>query len=146
MVSLALLLTVILCTTVATGAPSYFLGIQQADVKVSSNTLKLIEKIISQEVYSTLTKSYLGLSPECPAVSCKQIAELKPRSASGYYWIQGVSRAVGVYCEMEGNKKFNRSGGWMRTANVDMRNDKHYCPPGLVYNVTEGKRLCGKPD
>ena len=38
-------------------------------------------------------------------VSCKQIAELRPSYDSGYYWIQGVSGAVGVYCEMGTNNK-----------------------------------------
>ena len=32
----------------------------------------------------------------------------------------------------------------MRIANVDMRNNHSQCPPGLVYNVTEGRRLCHK--
>ena len=76
--------------------------------------------------------------------SCKQIAELKPHYDSGYYWIQGVSGAVEVYCEMGTNNTFGQSGGWMRIANVDMRNNDSQCPPGLVYNVTEGRRLCQK--
>ena len=33
----------------------------------------------------------------------------------------------------------------MRIANVDMSNNHSQCPPGLVYNVTEGRRLCRKP-
>ena len=86
-----------------------------------------------------------ALIPENPAVSCKQIAELRPSYDSGYYWIQGVSGAVGVYCEMGTNNMFGQSGGWMRIANVDMRNNDSQCPPGLVYNVTEGRRLCRKP-
>ena len=90
-------------------------------------------------------KTYLGLAPEYAASSCKQIAELKPRYDSGYYWIQGVSGAVGVYCEMGTNNEFGQSGGWMRIADVDMRNNHSQCPPGLVYNVTEGRRLCRKP-
>ena len=35
-----------------------------------------------------------GSIPENPALSCKQIAELRPYYDSGYYWIQGVSGAV----------------------------------------------------
>ena len=39
-----------------------------------------------------------------------------------------------------------RSGGWMRIANVDMRNNQSQCPPGeLVYSVVERRRLCHKP-
>ena len=52
---------------------------------------------------------------------------------------------MGVYCEMGTNNTFGQSGGWMRIANVDMRNNHSQCPPGLVYNVTEGRRLCRKP-
>ena len=33
----------------------------------------------------------------------------------------------------------------MRIANVDMRINHSQCPPGLVYNVTEGYQLCRKP-
>ena len=44
------------------------------------------------------------------------------------------------------NNSFGQSGGWMRIANVDMRNNQSQCPPGrLVYSVTEGRRLCRKP-
>ena len=43
------------------------------------------------------------------------------------------------------NNEFGQSGGWMRIANVDMRNNHSQCPAGLVYNITEGRRLCRKP-
>ena len=33
----------------------------------------------------------------------------------------------------------------MRIANVNMRNKRSQCPSGLVYSVTEGRRLCRKP-
>ena len=140
---LALLITTIVYFTgaVATGG-----ALQTAEVRVSSNTLQLIEDIIKQEVHSNLVKTYLGLAPEYAASSCKQIAELKPDYHSGYYWIQGVSGAMGVYCEMGTIKEFGQSGGWMRIANVDMRKNQSQCPPGqLIYNVTEGRRLCRKP-
>jgi hypothetical protein len=79
------------------------------------------------------------------AVSCKQTAEQGLSYGSGYYWIQRASGAVEIYCEMGTNNTFGQSGGWMRIANVDMRNNHSQCPPGLVYNVTEGRRLCRKP-
>ena len=89
----------------------------------------------------------IGSIPENPVISCKTIAELRPSYESGYYWIQGASGAVEVYCEMGPNNTFGQSGGWMRIANVDIRNtNESQCPPGLVYNVTEGKRLCRKPN
>ena len=100
-------LLAILITTIVrfTGAASTAgaAAFQTAEVKVSSNALQLIEDIIKQEIHSNLVKRYLGLAPEYAAFSCKQIAELKPDYNSGYYWIQGVSGAVGVYCEMGTN-------------------------------------------
>ena len=97
-------------------------------------------------IQNTLARNYnFGSTQDNPAASCKQIAGLRPSFDSGYYWIQGVSGAMEVYCEMDTNNEFGQSGGWMRIANVDMRNNHSYCPPGLVYNVTEGKRLCRKP-
>ena len=138
MVLLAILITAIACFT---GAAATGGALQTAEVTVSSNALQLIEDIVKKEIHSNLVKMYIGLAPEYAASSCKQIAELKPEYNSGYYWIQGVSGAVGVYC----NNTFYQSGGWMRIANVDMRNNHSQCPPGLVYNVTEGRRLCRKP-
>ena len=131
-------------SAVTSGAPSTeLLRYQQTEVKVSSKALELIENIIKNEIYTNLVKTYLGLTPNYAAISCKQIAELKPHYDSGYYWIKGVSGAVGVYCEMD--PSFDQSGGWMRIANVDMRNNHSQCPAGLVYNVTEGNQLCRKP-
>ena len=101
---------------------------------------------IKTELEQFLASHYnFTFTPENPAASCKRIAKLKPHYNSGYYWIQGESGAVEVYCEMGTNNTFGRSGGWMRIANVDMRNNDSQCPPGLVYNVTEGRRLCRKP-
>ena len=89
----------------------------------------------------------IGSIPENPAISCKTIAELRPSYESGYYWIQGASGAVKVYCEMGPNNTFGQSqtGGWMKIANVDMRNNHSQCPPGLVDYFTERRRLCRKP-
>ena len=102
---------------------------------------------IRSAIQSTLARVYnFGSTQDNPAASCKQIAGLRPSFDSGNFWIQGVSGAVEVYCEMGTNNEFGQSGGWMRIANVDMRkNDSQQCPPGLVYNVTEGRRLCRKP-
>ena len=100
---MALLEVVIIATlgsALTNGAPSTeLLRYQQSEVKVSSKALKLIENTIKNEIYTNLVKTHLGLTPDCAAVSCKQIAELKPHYDSGYYWIKGVLGAVGVYCD-----------------------------------------------
>ena len=103
------------------------------------------DPILRTAIQKYLDNVSIGIRHFYSAISCKQIAELNLYSESGYYSIQGMSGAVWVYCEMGTNNRFGQSGGWMRIANVDMRNDDSQCPPGLVYNVTEGRRLCRKP-
>ena len=103
---------------------------------------KTIRYILNKDMIS------FGMIPENPALTCKQIAELRPHYDSGSYWIKGMSigEPVKVYCEIGINNEFGQSGGWMRIANVDMRtNDSFECPTGLVFNVTQGKRLCRRP-
>ena len=113
-----------------------------------TSSISLNDSTIRTAIQNFLNRSEnVGVSsPEISIVSCKKIDEEGSNGySSGYYWIQGVSGAVKVYCEMGNNNAFNQSGGWMRVANVDMRNNHSQCPPGLVYNVTEGRRLCRKP-
>ena len=111
-----------------------------------TNSIGLNESTISTAIQNLLNRSNsLASIPKVSAVSCKKIAEQISTYESGYYWIQGTLGVVKVYCEMGTNNTFGQSGGWMRIANVDMRNNQSQCPPGLVYNVTEGRRLCRKP-
>ena len=144
---LIIILAIALCYTCANGiCPA-----------MENDTIAVLPyKIISSEglndtAINTVIKTFLAkhtnfaLITENPAASCKQIAEMKPHYDSGYYWIQGVSGAVEVYCEMGTDNTFGRSGGWMRIANMDIRSNDSQCPPGLVYNVTEGRRLCRRP-
>ena len=108
--------------------------------QVKQDSLDKIEEIIEKEITDHVVRAYLGVAPQFPAVSCKQIFELKPSYDSGYYWIEGPSGAEGVYCEMKG--EFEERGGWMRIANTDMTDLRSQCPPGLVYDEVEDKRLC----
>ena len=110
------------------------------------NTDEITDPIARTAIQNYLDSVSIGLRHYRSDASCKQIAELKPYYESGYYLIRGVSGAIWVYCEMGTNNEFGQSGGWMRIANVDMRNNHSQCPPGLVYNVTEGRRLCRKPN
>ena len=44
------------------------------------------------------------------------------------------------------NDKFGQSGGWMRIANVDMKNNQLRCPPDWsTVSLTERGRLGHKP-
>ena len=127
------------------GVPSTKLTLYRpADkVEISSEVIDKIEKMIEDEVRSNVVKAYLGLFPEVAATSCKEIAEIKSDIHSGYYWITGPAGPVGVYCEME--TAFKQDGGWMRIANVDMRERHSQCPNGLQLNVTENKHTCRRP-
>ncbi len=79
-------------------------------------------------------------SEDYPAISCKDLHEKYPFALSGgYYWIsQSRGPAVRVYCSMSETCGGER-GGWMRVANVDMRNQS--CPTGLAL-VSSPKRSC----
>ena len=112
---------------------------------LTQSTLDEIEDLVKQEVLSSLYRAYLGLSPDYPASSCKQLAQLRPDYKSGYYWVAGDAGPTGVYCEMAGMDKFGENGGWMRIGHVDMTDGRTECPRGLEYAEIEGKGLCQKP-
>jgi hypothetical protein len=126
---------------------------REHDIIVVVPNLRISSEGLNDEIFKSVIQKFLAWNDDIdftftsdnPTVSCKKIAELRPSYKSGYYWIQGASGVVKVYCEMGSNNTFGQSGGWMRIANVDMRNNHSQCPPGLVYSVTEGRRLCRKP-
>ena len=138
-----LLLLALQCTSLpqaAEGAPW-----EDKDSLVLPGTLEEIEEIIEEEIIRNLQETHLGEAPEYAAESCKQIGEVKPHADSGYYWIRESSGPIGVYCEIHGDDKFDRNGGWMRIAHVDMTDSNTQCPLGMRYNVIEEKRLCQRP-
>ncbi len=112
---------------------------------VSQSTINEIEERVKQEVFSSLYRAYLGLSPDYPASSCKQLAELRPDYTSGYYWVAGDAGPTGVYCEVGGADIFEEDGGWTRIGHVDMTDGGTECPRGLEYAEIEGKGLCQRP-
>ena len=81
-------------------------------------------------------------SPDNPAISCQDAFERYQTAPSGYYWISrsGSTSPVRVYCSMSLTCG-NQTGGWMRVANIDMRNNSHTCPSGLSL-ISSPKRLC----
>ncbi len=78
-----------------------------------------------------------------PATSCKALYDKDPDTPSGYYWISTSGSPVRVYCSMS-TICGNYTGGWMRVANIDMRNTSHQCPSGLtlVSRSSAPQRLC----
>ena len=85
-----------------------------------------------------------------PAESCRSIARRVPDAPSGEYWIRTCSgSAVQVYCDMttgrcncSGNGTDGAARGWMRVANLDMRDPTHACPAGMFLGADTRKRLC----
>ena len=79
-----------------------------------------------------------------PASSCQQILNCDLSSSSGYYWIAlADGNATEMYCSM--NRVCGEvSGGWMRVAELDMRNSSNQCPNGLREREHSGHRLCEK--
>ena len=91
-------------------------------------------------LYQQLNQQNQQLKQELSApTSCKDLYDAHNVS-SGYYWIGEIWSPVRVYCNMSltcGNK----TGGWMRVANIDMTNTSQNCPNGL--NLTSSpKRVC----
>ncbi len=66
-----------------------------------------------------------------PLFSCATLLELHPSSPLSYYWIRSSNgSAVCVYCDMTLSCG-NITGGWMRVANLDMRDFNTQCPGAL---------------
>ena len=123
----------------------------KADKETLKDRLEVQETTFSRSVYEleqkiTLLREILcpGSHAIRPASSCQQILNCNPSSSSGYYWIASAdSKATEMYCSM------NRvcggvSGGWMRVAELDMRNSGSQCPSGLREREHPGHRLCAK--
>lgn len=87
----------------------------------------------------------LGLIPAKPAESCKQLYELNSSLPSDEYWIGPSSDPVKVYCAMNLESCGDKTGGWMRVADLDMTRPNDVCPAGLtLYTQTSHpRRLCG---
>ena len=83
-------------------------------------------------------------SQDHPAASCQDAYEKYRNAPSGYYWISksGSASPDRVYCSMSLTCG-NQTGGWMRVANIDMRNNSHTCPSGLRL-ISSPKRLCDR--
>ncbi len=107
---------------------------------VSQSTIDEIEDLVKQEVISSLYRAHLGLSPNYPASSCKQLAEKRPDYVSGYYWVTGDAGPTGVYCELAGGDVFGKDWGWTRIGHVDMTDGRTECPPRAGIRQAWGQR------
>ena len=118
-------------------------GNQDALQSVSTEVLNKIQQLVEAEFEKF---RFLGQKPRFAVKSCKDINDLQPCTASGYYWIDTESNPLGIWCEMNPDK-FNATGGFMKIVQLDMRNNASMCPKGLQEIVPPGspKRLCASP-
>ncbi len=110
------------------------------ETRLTTTMKQLIDPIKQQLDYHLPLPSQLG-TKEKPANSCKDLHKTNSKTPSGYYWIkQSSGSPVRVYCSMSGTCG-NETGGWMRVANIDMRNTSQSCPSGLSL-ISSPKRVC----
>lgn len=86
-----------------------------------------------------------GFSPALPAQSCLHVQQALRGAPSGQYWVVNPSNneAVMVYCNMTLTCG-NRTGGWMRVADLDMTDPAQQCPRDFA-ELNRGEaptRLC----
>ena len=105
----------------------------------TQNRLSGLEIVMNQTFSAVLNEtesliqSYLksGLYHNYPATSCAAILQFNSSSPSDHYWIRSSnSSAVHVYCDMT-RSCGNITGGWMRVAELDMRDNSSQCPSTL---------------
>ena len=148
-------LTAILCilsaSIIAVGLFSVQLNklkLQLSELEASSGLESSeMEKPTENATYGTvlndnkfLSETLKGHHPLYPASSCASTPSILN---SGYYWIQSWNGSVvKAYCDMI-RRCGNITGGWMRVALLDMRDNSAQCPPGLCLN-TAPPRTCRK--
>lgn len=96
----------------------------------------IIQMAVADSLSGFLEKRVLGLVPEYPADSCRQIAGFNGvrTLTSDLYWVRSSNgSAVRVYCELDSPQCAcsTPTPGWTRVANMDMRKLEQNCPAGL---------------
>ena len=116
-------------------------------IEVESLLQSHVQSLVSYvaEVQHNITTLLLNAinpgSEHNPAPSCTNIPQWKP---SGVYWLQGIDGSASQqYCDMT-RMCCGRTGGWMRVANLDMKDTNQQCPSGFRL-VTSPRRSCGRP-
>ena len=99
-----------------------------------------------QEVARCKLGLAIGSTPAFAAISCAEIAERKPDSPSGnYYILNSTGSPVQVFCEMGDvfPANLNATGSWVRVANLNMTDPDQQCPDNFQL-YTDPIRVCGK--
>ena len=94
----------------------------------SANDFNELQANISRSLEIQIEDIILQLNP---AASCSHFLRMNPSSPSGLYWIKSSNgSAIRVYCDMT-RSCGGVTGGWMRVASLDMRDNSTQCPSGL---------------
>ena len=120
-------------------------SLSDSNVMLSQN-FSALEKKFEQfesrvgDLYST---HFIGRNSDNLAASCSNILLLNSSSPSGRYWIRSSNgSAVRVYCDMT-RSCGGVTGGWMRVASLDMRDNSSQCPSGLrIGDSCNPERTC----
>ena len=117
-------------------------ALENLENRLTGTMVRLLTPIQQQLDYHLPQPCQQENSPDHPATSCQDAFEKCRNAPSGYYWISrsGSASPVSVYCSMSLTCG-NQTGGWMRVANLDMRNNSHTCPSRLSL-ISSPKRLC----
>ncbi len=119
-------------------------NISRNELKVVSFELNKIKEALHRFIFKHCNNQEIGLK-ENPAKSC---ADIPFHSPSGYYWmISNDSNLVSVYCNTYTKHwHTNTTGGWMRVANLDMKDLSHNCPEEFkkISRNDSPKRICGR--
>ena len=148
--ALAAILCILSALLIAVGLFSVQLNklkLQLSELEASRLESSVLEKPTENSTYGTvlndielLSAALKGHHPLYPASSCASTPSILN---SGYYWIQSWNGSVvKVYCDVT-RRCGNITGGWMRVALLDMRDNSAQCPPGLCLNTTP-PRTCRK--
>ena len=117
-----------------------------SQLQVTVNGIRLNVSSLLQSVVRCMQQ--LGHTPEYPANSCTELAELELDISSGNYWILNSTQSpVQVFCEMGEvfPASLNVTGGWVRVANLNMTDPDQQCPENFKLSFTNQPiRLCGR--
>ncbi len=110
----------------------------------------IIQKAVAASLAGFLEGRVVGLLPDYPAENCRQVAQFRAATTrkltSGMYWVRTSNgSAVQMYCDLETPQCAcqTTTPGWMRVADIDMRDPNQNCPRGLKLWDTP-LRSCGR--
>lgn len=124
-------------------APGVILYGPQCAANVSKAFSANVSSLLREKILPAMRCPALGSCANNPGASCKHIAQERPDSPSGDYWVRLCNgSAIRVYCDMSSRCCNSSSGaGWMRAAYLNMTDPAQDCPAGL-YLGSDSKRLC----